>query len=114
MSFFVVISKAENQFLFMLLIIISFTLELTHNPSQFKYEGITLILQFMHFFQYSKPLQQVFINVNKIMVMKFSVDSYQHGLFIRALPVFSSCSYSQYPVDRCPAHSKKDDPEFKG
>ncbi|XP_014284776.1 cellular tumor antigen p53 [Halyomorpha halys] len=62
---------------------------------------------------YSKILKQVFIDMNKMLLIHFQLSGDVTGLFIRALPVYASPDFSGIPVTRCTVHSVESDPKGK-
>lgn len=64
---------------------------------------------------YSRKLQQIFIGMNKKIVMQFTMspDTWQFGVgfYIVALPVYSTDEHINVPVNRCTFHSVEDDPQ---
>lgn len=66
---------------------------------------------------YSVPLKQLFIGMNKVLVIQFEMSPVLWTLnckfYIRALPVYSSDDHINLPVNRCTFHSCEDDPQRK-
>uniref|UniRef100_A0A1B6DHV5 p53 DNA-binding domain-containing protein n=1 Tax=Clastoptera arizonana TaxID=38151 RepID=A0A1B6DHV5_9HEMI len=60
---------------------------------------------------YSILLHKVFMDINKILLVQFKINSFTPGLRVRALPVYSLVDVRQKPVNRCTVHSVLDDPE---
>lgn len=63
---------------------------------------------------YSKPLEQVFIGMNKVLVLNFHTESQlplDEAYFIRALPVYSNNEHINIPVGRCTYHAFEEDPQ---
>ncbi|XP_014270615.1 cellular tumor antigen p53 isoform X2 [Halyomorpha halys] len=63
---------------------------------------------------YSQPLQQVFIGMNKVLVLNFRTEMQlplDEQYYIRALPVYSNNEHINIPVCRCTFHAFEDDPQ---
>ncbi|XP_073983417.1 cellular tumor antigen p53-like isoform X2 [Rhodnius prolixus] len=67
-------------------------------------------------FGYSSLLNQVFINIHKLLMVNFNlnhIEGYEQGLYIRAMPVYTCTDYIREPVERCDMHFMEDDPDRK-
>lgn len=84
--------------------------EFLANLSDFSNLAVPIINRFC--LQYSKSLQKVFIDIDKVLALQFkwTVDDMkvQPEFFVRAMPVYTSHDSLKTPVTRCPIHRMPD------